>query len=478
MLICALALSSAIPAQQAAIASPGPKLETNRWVVRGSVPIENATARLYCFVPATRFAYRRAMRTLSSLQYAAGNKVACIAVLPTKRARDLLKLGYGKTPSKCHVVVDQKGQTREAYEGLFDTDASGVPTVIIDAKGVLLWRGPLSLDQRYLIEDVQLSLLSPEQGRALSELEALSAVARRSRSWQNPLRLAATLSHKLPAHWLPLAVQLEAIPHGKPQAAQREVWLRATKRLKGRPEYLARVLGKVIVRNAALALDPEFAEAFGTVLGADAKSELVTRACFEFSAARGEDKAAMTWAFRWLEAIKSDPMQLKLLARHLSRPGKAERFADVSLLAYDLALRATPMDGDLLYAKFDLLICQRGDSGGADRVGRKIVEVYKGDIRFLNSFAWRLLTELPYKKSLAALALHAGQQMAKIEGWRAYWRVDTLALAMFANGRLDEAVALQRDAVASCDTSSSGRYEQRLARYEQALAAQPSKPGK
>ena len=101
----------------------------------------------------------------------------------------------------------------------------------------------------------------------------------------------------------------------------------------------------------------------------------------------------------------------------------------------------------------------------AERAGRIVVHSMKGDARALNSFAWRLLTEEPYRGHLAGLALHAARAMQSDEAWRTYWRLDTLALAEFENGHLEVAVRLQEEALQSCDSASKVRYAERLAEY-------------
>ena len=86
----------------------------------------------------------------------------------------------------------------------------------------------------------------------------------------------------------------------------------------------------------------------------------------------------------------------------------------------------------------------------------------------LNAFAWRLLTDAPYAGHCQKVALEAARAMAEIPDWRSHWRVDTLALACFENGLVDEAVELQREAVDSADAAARARYELRLERYRSA----------
>ena len=110
------------------------------------------------------------------------------------------------------------------------------------------------------------------------------------------------------------------------------------------------------------------------------------------------------------------------------------------------------------------------DVRGADRAGRELVDAIGVDAQALNSLAWKLLTKEPFAGKLDPLALYAGEAMAADPDWRTYWRLDTLAMACFRNGRHDDAIRLQREATDSADPASRERYSARLAEYAAALA--------
>lgn len=106
-----------------------------------------------------------------------------------------------------------------------------------------------------------------------------------------------------------------------------------------------------------------------------------------------------------------------------------------------------PGGGDLesLRARLDELI-ERGDRAAAVGLAQRIVASVD-DADGLNALAWELLTEERYSKAYDAVArtfaVHANEQ----SGYSNWAHLDTLALAEFRSGNLDEAVSRQEQAI-------------------------------
>ncbi len=107
----------------------------------------------------------------------------------------------------------------------------------------------------------------------------------------------------------------------------------------------------------------------------------------------------------------------------------------------------------------------RGHEKRAAKILTKVIDRYGKSTSSLNSLAWDLMSrkECTGKFNEAALAL--AERMQK-RGRLRHNQLDTVALAMFLNGRIDEAATIQKLAVKE---SSSSEYRRRLMVYEAAL---------
>ena len=104
------------------------------------------------------------------------------------------------------------------------------------------------------------------------------------------------------------------------------------------------------------------------------------------------------------------------------------------------------------------------DPRAAHKVGEQIVGSMSKNNSSLNTFAWDLLTEEPYKGRFSSLALLATNAMQKNVQGITYYMLDTIALAKFENGFIDEAIVLQKRAMAGGGKGDAD-YERRLGVY-------------
>lgn len=92
----------------------------------------------------------------------------------------------------------------------------------------------------------------------------------------------------------------------------------------------------------------------------------------------------------------------------------------------------------------------------------------------LNNTAWELMTELPTLGRFDLFALALAQRMLDQRPVLEAFELDTVALAMFLNGRLDDAVELAAAAVEK--SGGEGEYVERLERYRDAAAQGKAAP--
>jgi hypothetical protein len=75
------------------------------------------------------------------------------------------------------------------------------------------------------------------------------------------------------------------------------------------------------------------------------------------------------------------------------------------------------------------------------------VRELREDARALNEFAWSLLTEDPFAGRFARLARRASERSNELTHFGEWRYLDTLALAEFESGAVEEAIAHQEKAL-------------------------------
>jgi tetratricopeptide (TPR) repeat protein len=104
---------------------------------------------------------------------------------------------------------------------------------------------------------------------------------------------------------------------------------------------------------------------------------------------------------------------------------------------------------------------------------RRWSEVTPDSVDALNSYAWELLTSPDKALQDVKAALPIAEKADKLSGSSNYGVLDTLALADFRNGKVDEAVSLEKKAIgllpANTPEPTRKEYDQHLAEFEAGL---------
>lgn len=190
---------------------------------------------------------------------------------------------------------------------------------------------------------------------------------------------------------------------------------------------------------------------------------------FAVLAASGKDREAMTLAAETIEMLKGNAETLSRFAGTLSSPARAEKCSDLALRAVELAIQAEPDEPRHYATKFFIQHQCKNDIRAANDTGQYLIQKAADDADFLNGFAWSLLTDESTKGKFNALALAAAETMRKAPGGDGWSQMDTLALARFENGRIDEAIKIQKQAIARChDEHARAALTDSLRRYQNA----------
>jgi len=109
---------------------------------------------------------------------------------------------------------------------------------------------------------------------------------------------------------------------------------------------------------------------------------------------------------------------------------------------------------------------------GNDEIGKLLAE-YRGSGMLqdsLNNDAWYMMVRPETMGRFDTLALAQCEEMQRQEGDSiSYGSKDTVALALFVNGKIEPAIELETVAMAA--SQNDPRYVGRLTRYQNALAA-------
>jgi tetratricopeptide (TPR) repeat protein len=152
-----------------------------------------------------------------------------------------------------------------------------------------------------------------------------------------------------------------------------------------------------------------------------------------------------------INRMKGHAEALAAFARLLSSPEHAKRCDKLALQAVDLAIAADPAAASHLVTKFDIQAICNNDVEGANATGRYLIEKAGDDANLLNSFAWGLLDDEQKKGKFDKLALDVAMKANALTDGENWSILDTLALAKFAGGQRDEAIKLQKKALALCE---------------------------
>lgn len=143
---------------------------------------------------------------------------------------------------------------------------------------------------------------------------------------------------------------------------------------------------------------------------------------------------------------------------------------DKALGLVDGALAKDPGCRDSLDAKLDILVAKKDDAGAA-AVVEKIAAGMWDNARALNNLAWALLTKEKYGQRFAAPAQRLAQRANELSEGKRWEFLDTQARAEFELGHAQQAVELEKKAIAAfAGTEDMEDMQKSLQRYTEAAA--------
>ncbi|HUR46103.1 MAG TPA: hypothetical protein VMZ27_09540 [Candidatus Saccharimonadales bacterium] len=106
----------------------------------------------------------------------------------------------------------------------------------------------------------------------------------------------------------------------------------------------------------------------------------------------------------------------------------------------------------------------------SEELGRKIYDTAFHNPSALTDFAWRIMAEKGIRRRDLQLAERAAQRASELSRGRSIWVTTAYARALFENGKLEEAIIYQQQALDSAETNQvRGECEATLNKYKRIL---------
>lgn len=230
------------------------------------------------------------------------------------------------------------------------------------------------------------------------------------------------------------------------------------------PRPLA-VLADLALRSAvAPRFAAEYAERLAPLVAAAPEDLPLGMAALRAFLVAGRDRDVGRQAMRLRKAAFADAASALAYGEVLTHAARPEVHLD--LVAAALA-RGTELGGDereLAALRYAFELRCRGDRKAARAVRDDYLERLPLRVS-CNNDCWYFLTEFATMGRFDAFAAALAERMLEEEAAMDYFEFDTAAFAMFRAGRVDEAIALQRKAIAKAGREDPD-YRRRLQRYE------------
>ncbi len=349
------------------------------------------------------------------------------------------------------VAFDKSGDTYTAYMDASEQD--GIPTAfVVDTKGRIAWIGfPQSgLDE--VLQELISGTFDLQTAKKLYKIDKRIDDAYMFGEFDD--LLAATneglkIQPKSIDRWLAkfsIHVNFAKDPDEVKKCARAALDLAGDD-----PMKVAKVVDAIVSPDDAAGCNAMATEGLERALAASPKNIPLRLAYFNVLASTERTKKAAEVAAETIDLLKGKPEQLGPFAMMLAEPGTREWGGDLALRAIRMAIEADGSDPRHQLAKFHILHVCKKDRNAAIETGRHLIQLAAGDPDLLNGFAWELLTGKDTKGQYDKLALAAAEQMIRAPGGNGWTHFDTLALAKFENGKIDDAIRAAEEAVTRSD---------------------------
>ncbi|MEM7202398.1 MAG: hypothetical protein AAF628_19155 [Planctomycetota bacterium] len=387
-----------------------------------------------------------------------------------------LQRRYGARGVPVVLVLDAPPESSQAVPGSYPVAVAAsvqewlrgleVGAALVDAEGDVRWIGGLDVGMGVAIQTLLAGGdLDPELARdSARRMERMREIE--SYPTEELARLSAALLERNSGNPDGWALQLlVAYERQQDPAAARRVAAAACKNLALESKPLARFVALMLrtvgedrpfLQEALMALVP---------VAAGARHDLPLQLTFlRVLNGLGREQEARALVERLEEVVAQRPTARAAFAEALAAGPLGPQFVAIALPAIDAALAETPDERELQMIRFNVLD-RGGDAAARDA---QLARLTNTNAVTLNNEAWYLMTRAEVRGRFNRLALAMCEAMQR-DRTLDYAERDTMALALFLNGRIVDALEMQRPAAKSAENE---RYDRRLRRYERAVAQQ------
>jgi len=439
------------------IGDPAPALQVDKWV-KGQ-PVDLAAVKGKSVVVVEFWATwcspcLAAVPHLTELQRKFGPAGVTIIGLTTEDPDNTLEKVEAfvqKQGDKLAYTIGYEKEDRTSKAYMDAAGEGGIPTAfVIDKEGRIAWIGHPAGDLEETLTQLLAGKYDVQRAKQLRRAERDLQTALFSAKWEDVMKHADTLLALNPELTEPWHFKIDACLEGLNQPEQAlGIAREALSRFTDKPKALAGLADQLLgVEN-----HPEFVKlaAQAAKRATDlAPNDIDARlAHFGALSASGQQDEARAWVLATLEICKTDAPALTQMADVLGSEMHRTRYGDVALEALDRAITAEPQEPRRLWAKVRLL-ADMGKTEPAKAAAAELLKKAAEDAGLLNEAAWTLLTEPPFQGKFNELALSAAQRCHEVSGGKNWMFLDTLALAKFETGAVEEAIALEKQALELC----------------------------
>lgn len=482
-------LAGAVRAETLGIGDQAPKLEVSHWL-KGD-PVDLAKVRGKSIVVVEFWATWcgpcvAAVPHLTELQHKYADKGVIVVGVTSEDPNNTLE--------RVKAFVSQRGDDM-GYRVGFDKPAkmdrtfmeaagqTGIPTAfVIDKSGRVAWIGHPDEGLEKVVAKLVAGTFDIDKARKTFALQAKIQEAMYEEQWVQVFKLAdqyIEVDAEAVAPWL---IKMQAHLMLDEPAKALKVAERAVGAFANSAENLSALAGMLVISDQDHDHEHQAGEPSGEQQGAFNKLALaaankaavlapndaaVRAGQYAVLTALDRQDEALVVAEQTIGLLKDKGTALGMFARQLASPNPKHRCNDLALRAVDLAIAAQPEEARHLQTKFFILAACKQNIEAARKIGHYLLEKASSDAALLDGFSWSLLTDAPLMGKFNKLALLAAEKSHQLSGGTNWSFIDTLALAKFENGLVDEAIELEKKAIQMCPEEGPKRvFAAALERFE------------
>ncbi len=366
------------------------------------------------------------------------------------------------------IAFDEEGDIAKSY--MEASGSMGIPTAfIVDQTGTIAWIGS---PFEGLDETLKLIVDGKYDAKKIKEFRSLDKKiedAYMSGDFEKTVARIDELLEKNPARISSRLMKFDLLARQLNQGKKAKKWaLVSFKALKHDADATSEFAQGILSEEDKVGSNKLAVSAMRKAYKKEPNNLDVTMAYFRALVLTNKRKKSLQIAERTVELLKGDSEKLCKFARVMSEPATRKRCGDLALHAVELAIAVDPEEPAHYISKFFILHECKNDQAGAIDAGQYALQLAVDDAQTLNDFAWELMNKETTKGQFNELALAATKLLIKTSEGDTATSLDTYALALFENGKVDDAIRVLKQAIEKAPGNMVSELRETLRRFEDA----------